>query len=167
MGLQAIWLGGPTSTPGRQFPPPRDKNGIKRVQQIVGSILYYVRAVDMTALMALSMIAIKQTKATEKTMVKCTQLLDYLACHADAKVRFYASDMIMKIHLDALYLLEGKARSQTCGHFFMGWLPKDDAPIQINGAFQVSMNVICFVVASAAEAKLGAIFHDCQTGIIF
>jgi hypothetical protein len=49
----------------------------------------------------------------------------------------------------------------------MGWLPKDDAPIRIKGAFHVSTNVIHFVIASAAEADLGALFHNCQTGIIF
>jgi hypothetical protein len=27
--------------------------------------------------------------------------------------------------------------------------------------------VICFVVASAAEVELGALFHNCETGIIF
>ena len=37
--------------------PLLDKAGIKKVQQIVGSILYYARAVDMTVLMALSTIA--------------------------------------------------------------------------------------------------------------
>jgi hypothetical protein len=91
--------------------PPLNKKGIKRVQQIVGSILYYTRAVDMMVLMALSRIAIDQTKATEKTMAKCTQLLDFLAYHANAKVCFYASNMIMNIHLDASYLSKGKARS--------------------------------------------------------
>jgi hypothetical protein len=155
----------------RPLPPdssPRlDKKGIRRVQQIVGSILYYARAVDMTVLMALSTLAIEQTKATEKTLSKCFQLLDYLAHHSHAKVRFYASDMIMNIHSDASYLTEGHARSRTCGHFFMGWLPRDGAPIKINGAFHVSTNVIRFVVASAAEAELGALFHNCQTGIIF
>ena len=34
--------------------PKLDTAGIKRVQKIVGSILYYVRAVDMTVLMALT-----------------------------------------------------------------------------------------------------------------
>jgi hypothetical protein len=29
------------------------------------------------------------------------------------------------------------------------------------------MNVIHFVVASAAEVELGALFHNCQIGIIF
>jgi hypothetical protein len=155
----------------RPLPPdssPRlDKKGIRRVQQIVGSILYYARAVDMTVLMALSTLAIEQTKATEQTLSKCFQLLDYLAHHSTAKVRFYASDMIMNIHSDASYLSEGRARSRTCGHFFMGWMPKDGDPIRVNGAFHVSTNVIRFVVASAAEAELGALFHNCQTGIIF
>jgi hypothetical protein len=34
-------------------------------------------------------------------------------------------------------------------------------------AFQVSTNVIRFVVASAVEAKSGDLFHNCQMGIIF
>jgi hypothetical protein len=67
----------------------------------------------MTVLMALSTIAINQMKATEKTMAKCMQLLDYFAYHAGAKVCFYASNMIMNIHLGASYLSKGKARSQT------------------------------------------------------
>jgi hypothetical protein len=108
----------------------------------VGSILYHAQAVDMTVLMTLSTIAINQTKATSKTMAKCIHLLDYLAYHADAKVCFHVSNMVMNIHSDALYLSEGNAHSQTCGHFFMGWMPQDNAPICINGAFHVSTNVI-------------------------
>jgi hypothetical protein len=147
--------------------PLLDKKGIKRVQKIVGSILYYARAVEMTVLMALSTIAIEQTKATETTMKKCVQLMDYLAHNPDAKIRFHASDMVMNIHSDASYLSEGRARSRTRWHFFMGSVPRDGTPICINGAFHVSTNVIRFVVASAAEAELGALFHNCQTGIIF
>jgi hypothetical protein len=56
---------------------PRLKTkGIKCVQQIVGSIMYYARAVDMTVIMALELIAVKQMKAKEKTMDQCIQLLD-------------------------------------------------------------------------------------------
>jgi hypothetical protein len=55
-----------------------DAKGVKGVQQIVGSILYYAHTVDMTVLKALS-IAVEQTKATEQTMAQCTQLLDYLS----------------------------------------------------------------------------------------
>ena len=83
---------------------PLDKKGILKIQQIVGSILYYAQAVDSTVLMALSSIASEQTKATEKTHSRCHQLLDYLASNPDATIRFHKSDMIMNIHSDASYL---------------------------------------------------------------
>jgi hypothetical protein len=75
--------------------------------------------------------------------------------------------MVVNIHSNASYLSEAKARSQTCGHFFMGWQPKDGKPICLNNAFHVSANILRFVVASAAKAELGALYHNCQTGIIF
>mgnify|MGYP006970029820 FL=1 len=46
--------------------PRLDARGVKKVQKIVGSILYYARAVNMTILMALSSIAVEQTMATTK-----------------------------------------------------------------------------------------------------
>jgi hypothetical protein len=49
----------------------------------------------------------------------------------------------------------------------MGWMPKDNKPIKSNGAFHKNSTIVRFVVASAAKAKLGALFHNCQTGIFF
>ncbi len=69
--------------------------------------------------------------------------------------------------MDALYLSETKARSRACGHFFMGWMPKNGEPIKLNGAFYVNTTILRFAVASAAEAELGTLFHNCQDGIIF
>ena len=85
--------------------------------------------------MGLSSIAVEQTKAMEKTMGHCINLLNYLATNQDAKVRFHASNMVMNIHSNASYLSETKSRSQACSHFFMGWMPKKDKLIQFNGAF--------------------------------
>jgi hypothetical protein len=65
--------------------PKLNDTGIKRVQKNVGSILYYACAVDMTVLMALSSIAMEQTKATDRTLERCMQLLDYLASNNPAK----------------------------------------------------------------------------------
>jgi hypothetical protein len=121
----------------------------------------------LTVLMELSTIAVNQTKATKRTRERCMQLLDYLAHNADAKVHFHVSDMILNIHSDASYLSEAKARSRACGHFFMGWMPQNGEPIQLNGAFHVSTTIMQFVVASMAEAELSALYHNCQTGIIF
>ena len=122
--------------------PTLDAKEIKRVQQMEGRILYYARYVDMTVLMALSSIAAEQTKATEKTMKKCIQLLDYLASNANANIRFHASDIIMNIHFDASYLSESKAQSRACIHFFMGWMPKDGKPIKLNGAFYTNTTIM-------------------------
>jgi hypothetical protein len=100
-------------------------------------------------------------------MDKAKKLLDYLATHPDATIRFQASDMILNIHSDALYLSEVNAQSRACGHFFMGYAPTNGDPIKLNGAFFTLCTILCFVVASAAEAELGALFLNCKEGIIF
>jgi hypothetical protein len=82
----------------------------------------------MMVFMGLSTTASKQMPGTERMMEKALQVLDYLAAHPNAKVKFRASDMVMNIHSDASYLTEPKACSRASGHFFMGWLPKDNKP---------------------------------------
>ncbi len=82
-------------------------------------------------------------------------------------IGYYASNMIVNIHSDASYLSESKARSRACGLFFMGWKPVDGQPIKLNGAFYTNSVILKFVVASAAEAELGALFHNCQESIVF
>jgi hypothetical protein len=84
--------------------PKLNNVGIKPVKKIVGSILYYARTINMTVLMALSSIVTEQTKATDWTLERRMQFLDYLASNNPAKVRFHASDVIMNIHSDTLYL---------------------------------------------------------------
>jgi hypothetical protein len=82
------------------------------IQKVTGSILYYARAVDPTVLMPLNDIATEQTKATEKMQAATNQLLDYLATHPYATIRYHASYMILHIHIDALYLSVSNARSR-------------------------------------------------------
>ena len=115
--------------------PKLSPEEIKEIQHVIVSILYYAQAVDITVLMALSSIAIKQSKGTTNTMEKAKQLLDYLAMYPDAAIRFQASYMIMNVHSNASYLSESDARRRACGHFFMGWTPKDGDPIKLNGVF--------------------------------
>ena len=74
--------------------------------------------------------------------------------------------MVMNIQSDASYLSESMARCHACGHFFMGSTPVAGEPIKLNGAFYTNSVILKFVVASAAEAELGALFHNCQDGII-
>ena len=68
--------------------PKLDRDSKKYTQQVVGSFLYYARAVDMTILHALSEIASEQANPTERTKKKVDQLLDYMATNLSAKIRF-------------------------------------------------------------------------------
>ena len=100
-------------------------------------------------------------------MEKAKQLLDYLATNPDATIWFKASNMILNVHSDASYLLESNARSCICGHFLMGWSPTNGDPIKLNGAFFTLCMILRFIVASAAKAKLGALFLNSKEGMIF
>ena len=134
----------------------------KYIQQVVGSFLYYARAIDMTILMALSAIAAEQSKPTEATMKRVHQLLDYMRSNPNAKIRFQASDMILNIHSDASYLTATKGRSRAGGYFFLGSLPREGSPIKLNGNIAITCAILKLVAASAAEAELGALFLNVQ-----
>ena len=91
---------------------PLDKQGHTQLQQIIGTFLYYTRAVDNTMLVALGTLAAAQTKGTEQTMEATVQLLNYAATNPDAAIRFH--------HSDASYLSEPQARSRVGGYFYLG-----------------------------------------------
>ena len=87
----------------------------------------------------------QQTSATDKTLKRTEDLLDYAATHPNAKVLYRASDMVLQIHMDASYLSETKARSRAAGHYFLGWLPHDNQLIRLNGAIYTMCTVLKFV----------------------
>jgi hypothetical protein len=112
--------------------------------------------------MPLNDIATEQTKATEKTQAATSKLLDYLATHPDATIRYHASDMILHIHSEASYLSVSNARSCLGGLFFCGDKPPQEDTL--NGSILNVASVIKNVVASAAESKVGECFQNSQSG---
>ena len=108
----------------RQFATPNDDNPVlgqqyvKYVQKVVGSFLYYGRAVDNTILPALNDISYMQTKPTKNTIAKTHMLMNYLATYPNAKIRFYSMDMQLHIDSDAAYLVAPKARSRIAGFYY-------------------------------------------------
>jgi hypothetical protein len=97
-----------------------------------------------------------------KTQAATKQLLDYLATHPDATIRYHASDMILHIHSDASYLSVSNAQSRLGGLFFLGNTSPDQD--RINGSIINVASIIKNVVASAAESEVGACFHNAQSG---
>ena len=76
-------------------------DGIKRVQEIVGGLFYYVHGVDNKPPVALSEIGLKQAAATESTNQDITQMLDYVATYTNDGIIYQASDIIIAAHVDA------------------------------------------------------------------
>jgi hypothetical protein len=142
--------------------PPLTAQQCITIQKVTGSVLYYARAVDPAVLVPLNDIATEQIKATAKTQAATNQLLDYLATHPDATIRYHASDMILHINSDASYLSVSNARSRLGGLFFLGNNPpKHD---KLNGFILNVASIIKNLVASAAESEVGACFHNAQSG---
>lgn len=163
-----------TQLAAREDDSPRlDNDGVLRVQQVVGTTLFYSRAVDSTALPAIGSISAEQTEATELTNQKVTRLLDYFATHPDATIRYTRSGMVLYFHSDASYLSERKARSRLGGYFFLSSKPADpdrqplatDPAPPMNGPIKVNSTIMKNVLASAAEAETGAMFYNCQDAL--
>ena len=66
---------------------------------------------------ALAQIAQQKSQPTTLASQKCQKLMDYANTYKQAKIRFYASDMILEIDSDVSYLVMPKVRSRYAGYF--------------------------------------------------
>ena len=138
------------------------------VQEVLGTFLFYARAVDVTLLKAIGSLATQQPNPTETTMEGIVKLLNYAALHPDAKLRYHASGMILWVDSDARYLSESKSRSKCAGYHFLSNQPRDPSkPPQLNDAepmHNAPVHVMCTimkeVVSVASEAELAGLFHN-------
>jgi hypothetical protein len=139
--------------------PLLNKEDTKHVQAVMGTLLYYVLAVDSIILTALSSLATTQAKPMQKSMEKVKQMLDYCASQEEAIITYTKSKMILVLHRDAGYCNKKKSRSQAGGFFFLS--NKDKFPPN-NGAIITNATIIKAVMASAAEAELGALYLNAK-----
>jgi hypothetical protein len=145
--------------------PHLDPKGMKRVQEILGTLLYYARAVDGNLRVTIGNLATRQAKATKDTMKGVTHLLNYCASYPVAVVRYTASDIILATDSDASYLTAPKAHSRAAGYHYLSSMPKptaDNPPPPSNDAINILGQIMREVLYSAAEAELAALFHNCK-----
>jgi hypothetical protein len=141
--------------------PALDAADKTRILEVLGTLLFYARAIDSTLLTAIGELATEQSQATKTTMDKLSQLLNYCAAHPDASVRYTASDMILAVESDASYLSVAKGRSRAAGYFFLtDKTASATGQYKPNGAVHVLCHIMREVLSSAAEAELGALFHN-------
>ena len=121
-------------------------------------------------LTALGSIAKQQTKGTEKTYANTLWLINYAATHPNAKIHYTASDMILYIHSDALYLSELRARSRAGRHYFLSdkhpnmTTPPANHPRLNNPSHSISQ-IMSNVMGSAAKAHIGAAYINVQEAV--
>ena len=156
----------------QSIPPPPDEPEIsaaddKFIQQVVGTFLYYGRCVDPTVLHALSAIGCSRKFGMKQTLDATIWLLNYLATHPNAVLRYTASDKILFAHSDASYMTETEARSQAGGHFFLS-SPKSDpnnpptTEPDLNGPILSECSILRHVMSSAAEAEIAALYVNAK-----
>ena len=150
---------------------PLIKSQITRIQQIVGTLLYYTRAVDTILLTTLNDIATQQSKGTIETSKSITKLLNFCATYPNASIIFCASDMVLHVDSDASYLSLSKARSRAGGHYYLSDLSSDPTkePTNVpkpNGPVYTVCHILRHIMASAAEAEIAALFKNGQEAVV-
>jgi len=140
-------------------------NRKKRIERIVGAFLYYARTIDTTISKSLNTLSTQQSNPTETTEKDINQFPQYCATHPNAKIRYHVSEMLLKIHSDASYMNEKKARSTAGGYYWLGNKIEHKNKIKLNGPIHFLCTLIKLVCASAAEAELAALFLNSRKGI--
>eukprot|EP00957_Ditylum_brightwellii_P130065 9920533-Ditylum_brightwellii.AAC.1 len=95
------------------------------------------------------------------------RLSNYCATYSNATLCYHASNMILHVHSDASYLTVPEGCSRTGGHFFLSNVSKQPSKpppgdIPLNSPVHNLWEVMWNVVASVAEAEVGALFLNAQ-----
>ena len=93
------------------------------VQQLVGTFLYYTRAVDPTMLVTLNKISYEQSKITQETEKKVVQILNYAATQPEAITRYLTGGMTMHIHSKESFLSYPGDKIRAGGYHYLSETP--------------------------------------------
>ena len=108
-----------------------DKKATKRIQPIVGNMLYYARSVDPTMLWAINENFRVQSQPTRDTVEKSRILIEYASTYPNAILSYEASDIFLHVDSDPAYLTMPDSRSFYSGHFYFSDWPSP-SPIKPN-----------------------------------
>ena len=101
---------------------------------------------------------------------RITQLLNYLVTNPDATIWYKRSGMVLWVHSDASYFSCPKSQSRAGGMHFLSdksLSPNNPANFEptLNRIVYVVCKILRNIMVSAAEAKLGALFLNCQESV--
>ena len=152
---------GPQAPPKEDLAEPLSAQQVSFVQQVVGVLLFYARAVDATLVYPVSKVATGLARPTQTLLSEVRRLLDYVATYPDASVTVHPSGMVLRGESDASWAAETGSRSRLAGVWFLG-SSSDDTPF--NAPVECTSVASKTVALSAAEAEYVALFHNAQKG---
>ena len=135
--------------------PKLTEAGIKSLKAIIGALLYCTRTVDNKLHVGLSAIGAQQDAATEQTAAAINQLLDRVVTYPNDGITYWASDMVLAAHSDSGFKNESNDQSRAGAYIF---LSEDMPTTKWNGAVLTIAHIIKFLMSSAAEAQLCALY---------
>eukprot|EP00804_Cyclotella_cryptica_P028854 CCRYP_008428-RA/>CCRYP_008428-RA protein AED:0.23 eAED:0.27 QI:0/0/0/1/0/0/2/0/267 len=137
--------------------PALDRKGIKFIQQVVGSFLYYCRATDTTIPAALSELSQQQTHSGKhaQTMQTISRL------HGLAP---QCNNLVLHIRHDTQRALRCviSIRPQCTQHLFLGSLPQPDKPILLNGIIPRPLHNIMLCGRLRRRSQIRALFLNAK-----
>jgi hypothetical protein len=132
------------------------------MQELVGCILFYARAIDSTMLPAVNHISSVQSQLTLYVQQMGQRLLAYGAAYPNNVLVYHASDMLLKLQSDCSYLSRPRAGSVVGG---LGYLGSHSDPTTINGAVFTISSLLDVVVGSAAEGEYGSVYFNAKHAV--
>ena len=141
--------------------PPATAAEAKTLQQVVGSLLYYARAVDYSMLPAVAALSALQSLPTTATISKMERLLGYAAAFPNASLTIRPSDMLLRIHSDASHLSRPKSGSVAGGFHYLG----TSDPLFLNAGIHCHSTLIPVVTAAVSESEYAGVFANGQIAV--
>ena len=131
------------------------------LQTVVGSLLYYARAIDTLMLTAVCNLSTLQSSPTLDTMNKMYRLLGYAAKHPNACQYIVPSDMTLRVQSDASHLSRPNSKSVAGG---IHWLGTSD-PFFLNAPIYAHSTTIPVVTAAVSESEYAGVFANGQVAV--
>ena len=148
---------------------PLTASDILTLQQLIGCLLYYTRAIDASPMHEINKLGSEQSSATENILPRTQRLLEYCRAYPDSELVFYKSKMELIIQSDASYNSRKGARSVAGFIMYFGdasnALQPDGTPTKENGAILCGSVLMDVIVTSAGEAEYGSGFISAQHGV--
>ena len=138
---------------------PEDK---LEMQELVGCVLYYARAVDCTMLPTVNHISSVQSTLTRQVQAMGQRLLAYGAAYPNNELVYRASGMFLRVQSDFSHLSRPDSRGVVGG---IGYLGTAADTTSLNGAVFAISSLLDVVVASVAEGEYGSVFVNAKHAV--